>query len=245
MANNNIGGKVVAVTGGSRGIGLQWVKDLLKQGNTVIGTARDPSTAAAFKELSGQYPDKFVPTALEASSPDSITAWADGLKGKVSHIDVLVNNAGAAFEDFSMGIADITPKVLNDTFSLNTFGPILVTQALLQQGLLGGSSPSTVVYITSILGSIGTDSFVELRMYAYRASKSALNQLVVLSSRELPARNITSVLLHPGYVATDATKGHTGTISTEESVEGSLKVLQDGRDLNGKFYSYTGDELPW
>jgi NAD(P)-dependent dehydrogenase (short-subunit alcohol dehydrogenase family) len=45
---------------------------------------------------------------------------------------VLVNNAGAAFEDFGHGIPDITPKTLNDTFSLNTFGPILVTQALLK-----------------------------------------------------------------------------------------------------------------
>jgi NADP-dependent 3-hydroxy acid dehydrogenase YdfG len=64
------------------------VKDLLKQGNTVIGTARDPETAAAFKELSEQYKDKFVPTALDASLPDSIAAWADQLKSRVSHIDV-------------------------------------------------------------------------------------------------------------------------------------------------------------
>jgi NAD(P)-dependent dehydrogenase (short-subunit alcohol dehydrogenase family) len=66
----------------------QWVKDLLKQDNTVIGTARDPDAAAAFKVLSEQYRDKFVPTALDASLPDSITAWADQLKSKVTHIDV-------------------------------------------------------------------------------------------------------------------------------------------------------------
>jgi hypothetical protein len=48
-----------------------------------------------------------------------------------------------------------------------------------------------------------------------------------------------------GYVATDLTKGQPGTISTEESVGGCLKVLQDGRELNGKFYSYEGHEEPW
>jgi NAD(P)-dependent dehydrogenase (short-subunit alcohol dehydrogenase family) len=49
------------------------------------------------------------------------------------HVQVLVNNAGTAYEGFAHGIADITPKTLTDTFTLNTFGPILVTQALLKQ----------------------------------------------------------------------------------------------------------------
>jgi hypothetical protein len=50
-------------------------------------------------------------------------------------------------------------------------------------------------------------------------------------------------LLSAGYVATDMTAGHAGTIPATESVAGQLKLLQDGRSLNGKFYSYTGDEL--
>jgi hypothetical protein len=39
------------------------------------------------------------------------------------------------------------------------------------------------------------------------------------------------------------TAGRPGTIPVTESIVGQLKVLQDGRPLNGKFYSYTGDEL--
>ncbi|KAF6251252.1 hypothetical protein COO60DRAFT_1561923 [Scenedesmus sp. NREL 46B-D3] len=93
------------------------------------------------------------------------------------------------------------------------------------------------------MASMGGYAFANARVYAYRASKAALNMLVVASVHELTEQQITSVLLHPGYVATDMTAGHAGTISAVESVTGQLKLLQDGRPLNGKFYSYTGDEL--
>ncbi len=69
--------------------------------------------------------------------------------------------------------------------------------------------------------------------------------LVRASVHELTPKNITSVLLHAGYVATDMTAGQVGTISTRDSVAGQLALLEDGRLLNGKFYSYTGDELPF
>eukprot|EP00878_Enallax_costatus_P011017 GHUV01011507.1.p1 GENE.GHUV01011507.1~~GHUV01011507.1.p1 ORF type:complete len:143 (+),score=29.20 GHUV01011507.1:1177-1605(+) len=142
-------------------------------------------------------------------------------------------------------MADVSPKILNDTFAVNTLGPFLVTQQLLKHGLLGGYSPSLCVYTSSIMASMGGFAFPNAKVYAYRASKAALNMLVRTSVEELTAKNITSVLLHPGYVATDMTAGQSGTISTVESITGQLKVIEDGRPVNGKFYSYTGDELAW
>lgn len=67
---------------------LQWVRTLLEQGNTVVATGRDPDASPGLKELAQQYGDKLILTKLEAASEESITAWAEGLKGTVSHIDV-------------------------------------------------------------------------------------------------------------------------------------------------------------
>ena len=50
---------------------------------------------------------------------------------------------------------------------------------------------------------------------------------------------------HAGYVDTDMTQGAPGTITTEESISQQLKVLQDGRPLNGMFYNHEGEEVPW
>jgi hypothetical protein len=61
----------------------------------------------------------------------------------------------------------------------------------------------------------------------------------------LPLLSPTLLMLPAGYVATDMTAGQPGTIPVTESIAGQLKVLQDGRPLNGKFYSYTGEELPF
>lgn len=66
------------------------------------------------------------------------------------------------------------------------------------QGLLGGEQPSLVAYTSSILASMGGFAFPTANVYAYRASKAALNMLVVTSAQELASRNITSVTLHPG-----------------------------------------------
>jgi enoyl-[acyl-carrier-protein] reductase (NADH) len=66
----------------------QWAKQLLAQGNTVVATARDPSSSPGLSELGQQYGDKLLLTSLEAASEGGIAEWAAQLKGKVSHIDV-------------------------------------------------------------------------------------------------------------------------------------------------------------
>jgi NAD(P)-dependent dehydrogenase (short-subunit alcohol dehydrogenase family) len=66
----------------------QWAKQLLAQGNTVVATARDPSSSPGLSALSQQYGDKLLLTSLEAAREAGIADWAAQLKGKLSHIDV-------------------------------------------------------------------------------------------------------------------------------------------------------------
>ena len=78
----------------------------------------------------------------------------------------------------------------------------------------------------------------------YRASKAALNIITKSLSIDLASQGVTSVLLHPGYVSTDM-NGHSGNIDAKTSVAGLLTQLESGKPLNGRFYGWNGEEIPW
>ena len=63
-------------------------------------------------------------------------------------------------------------------------------------------------------------------------------------SIDLAGQGITCVLLHPGWVRTDMTKGN-GLIDVEQCVSGLISVLETEKDLNGRFFDYKHDEIPW
>ncbi|KAI7843656.1 hypothetical protein COHA_002558 [Chlorella ohadii] len=180
---------------------------------------------------------------LDTASSASIQACVDGLKGKLGHLDVVVNNAGVI--DSLGPFEQVTEKELLDCFQTNTIGPFLFTQELKRAGLIGTpGGPSVVANISSILGSIGTDIFAAYPGYAYRMSKAALNSMTRYVDIALAQEGISLVSIHPGYVKTDINQGE-GDITAEESVRGILQVLESGKDLHGRFYSWAGDELPW
>jgi NAD(P)-dependent dehydrogenase (short-subunit alcohol dehydrogenase family) len=170
---------------------------------------------------------------------------------------VLINNAGVfpaanAMLDFSL--ATLTSQDLLAAMQVNALGPMLVVRALQAAALIGGSEPSLVINISSNVASMG--GFGDLKTisaYAYRASKAALNMLTLTASHELVKDKIEVVLVHPGFVSTDMTACCAGmpsmdmshAITPAASVTGIMTLLQSGRPLNGKFFSYDGSELPW
>ena len=81
--------------------------------------------------------------------------------------------------------------------------------------------------------------------YDYRASKAALNMLTNTLAKELGKDGFICVVFHPGWVQTDM-GGSSAPVTPSESIGGMIKVI-DGltSESNGKFYDYTGKELPW
>lgn len=113
------------------------------------------------------------------------------------------------------------------------------------QGLIG--LPGTlVVNMTSIVASHGdqTVSSASGGGYAYRASKAALNIINKAMSIDLAPEKVQCVLIHPGYVKTDMTGGN-GWVDVEQSTAGIMEVLQSGKPLDGRFYAFSGEEIPW
>lgn len=221
----------VLVTGANRGLGLEFAKQLQAKGFKVIGTARKPEKAAELK-ASGARVEQ-----LDVADQSSVEALAKSLEGVP--IDILINNAGMASRaDSSLQTLDFDAMVR--IFEVNSLGPLRVTQALLPN--LQASKHKTIVNITSRLGSIELSTG---GLYAYRTSKTALNQINKIMSVELAPKGFTSIVIHPGWVKTDM-GGADATLNIPESISGMLNVIQDlSVEDTGKFYNFDGEELPW
>jgi NAD(P)-dependent dehydrogenase (short-subunit alcohol dehydrogenase family) len=230
-------GSNVVITGGNRGIGLQFVKQFLSKGNNVVATTRNIEKSHELNRLAGESAGKLTIATLDVGDKDSITRFPSSIP--FDHVDVLINNAGIAVRT---SLDDVNAEAMLSTFSINTIGPLLVTQQVLKSGKIGGAQSSIVANVTSKMGSIADNG--SGGSYAYRASKCALNIVTKSLSIDMKPRNIDTILLHPGWVKTDMT-GQNGLIDDVTSVKGMISVLEEQPELNGKFFDYKQEAIPW
>jgi len=221
----------VLITGANRGLGLEYARQFAEKGYEVIGTARAPEKAGELAAVADQVEP------LDVTDPDSVAALADRLDGKA--IDILINNAGI-FDRRDVTLDEVDFEVMERTFTVNTLGPLRVTQALLPN--LRAGQRKIIVGMSSQLGSIENSNG---RWYAYRASKTALNQFNKILSVELGPEGFICTVLHPGWVRTDM-GGSNATYSPQESVAGLVKVIEGLKpEDNGQFYDFHGETIPW
>ena len=96
--------KVVVITGGSRGIGFETTKDLLRQGATVIMASRDAVQANKAIETIGNntHKSRCIFMHLDLTDYENINQFVEEIKSKYGKIDILINNAGSCFRNFTM-----------------------------------------------------------------------------------------------------------------------------------------------
>jgi NAD(P)-dependent dehydrogenase (short-subunit alcohol dehydrogenase family) len=229
----------VLITGSNRGLGLEWVRQCAARGWRVHATCRDPDAAAALRDLASRHPDVRLHL-LDVTTADQIAGVAEALRDEA--LDLLVNNAGVYFEHWGKDpIGSIRYDHWEETFRVNTLGPMRVTEALLAQ--LARSDRPLVLAITSKMGSIaGIDA---PRDYAYRSSKAALNAAMHGLAHELQPSGIGVLLLHPGWVRTRM-GGSSAPIGPEQSVRGMLSLVDRYEpSLSGGFFRFDGARMPW
>ena len=229
----------VVVTGASRGLGLEFTRQLLACGDHVIAACRDPQRAGALQALAGAHPDRVHLGTLDVTDAGSITAFAEDAAHVFDGIDLLLNNAGKLVRGDRFGSVEATS--LQSSFATNAAGPYLVTQALAP--LLAKSGCAVVANISSQLGSITrTDSFYTP---TYAISKAALNLATVLLAHGLAEGRVCVIAFHPGWVKTDM-GGTAAPLLPSVSVAGVLKVISGlkMRD-SGTFVDYQGNSMPW
>ena len=220
----------VLITGASRGIGAEFTRVLLAKGHEVHAVSRNPSRLA---DLARENKNLHLHEIdLEnVAGPDRLCREL-----KDEKVDLLINNAGM----YAQGGDELAKVKFDDvrlSFEVNTIIPMRVCQSLFPCL----AKDAKVAQITSLMGSI--DDNGSGGAYAYRMSKAALNMFNKCFAIE--HKNLTSIVLHPGWVQTEM-GGKSAPTTPAQSVAGMLKLIEEVKPADsGKFYDFEGEELPW
>jgi len=228
------------VTGANRGLGLEFVRQLLARGDRVVATCRHPGKATALNTLAGEHPGRLHVLPLDVADPRAIAELQRELlllADDGDRLDLLVNGAGVLHSGERFG--SVSAVNLDDSFRTNAMGPFLLTQALAPR-LADGAR---VANITSQLGSIANTT--RFGTPSYDISKAAQNMATALLAAALRERGILVVALHPGWVQTDM-GGSGANVTPADSVAGLLRVIGGLKPADsGRFLDWRGQSLPW
>jgi NAD(P)-dependent dehydrogenase (short-subunit alcohol dehydrogenase family) len=227
------------VSGGNRGLGLEFVRLLLARGDRVIAAARQPGRALELNELAAAHPGHLHILPLDVARPASIHELAREAIALVDGIDLLINNAGVLHGGERFG--RLEPAHFETSFRVNALGPLLLAEALAPL-LIKGERP-VVGNISTHIGSIAqTQGF---RTPSYAMGKAAQNMATRQLAAALHEHGVTVIALHPGWVRTEM-GGERAPLTPAEAATRLLRVIDAGTlERSGMFLDGDGKALPW
>jgi NAD(P)-dependent dehydrogenase (short-subunit alcohol dehydrogenase family) len=197
--------KVVLITGGNTGIGLETAVGLARMGAHVVITSRDQARGEAARrdivQRSGN--DAVDVMQLDLASLASVRAFASAFLDRYDRLDVLIDNAGLV-----LGSRSVTEDGCETTFQVNHLGHFLLTELLRDR--LVESAPARVVVVTSdahknARRGLDFDDLQSERKYRSFSVYSKSKLANILFTRELARRldgtGVTVNCVHPGFVA--------------------------------------------
>jgi NAD(P)-dependent dehydrogenase (short-subunit alcohol dehydrogenase family) len=180
--------KVWFITGAGRGMGVEFAKAALVDGDAVVATGRD---TRAVTEAVGEADDLLV-VKLDITSRADAEAAVQAALDRFGRIDVLVNNAG----DFYAGyFEELTPEQFERQLTTNLVGPMNVTRAVLP--VMRKQRSGHIVTITSTGGIVGQEF-----CSAYSASKFGLEGWMESLRFEVEPLGIQTTIVEPGFFRT-------------------------------------------
>jgi len=263
--------RIALVTGANRGIGLEFVRQLLARGDRVIACCRQPGKATDLNALAGRHPGRLSVLPLDVARPESRAALLAELPlalGEGARIDLLINNAGVLHSGERFG--QLRQETLEDSLRVNAIAPLLLVQALaplLRDGVVAAGGEGTIkslpdtplvdrtpatrgndtrpviINLSSQLGSIA--GVTRFGAPSYAISKAAQNMASAQLAKALAPRGIVVLSFHPGWVQT-AMGGPKATDAPDKVVAGMLGVIAAATPAqSGRFFDWQGQSLPW
>lgn len=198
-------GKICVVTGANSGLGFAATKALAAKGAHVIMACRNAERGekARLKIQEATDNPHLVLELVDLSRMDDVRDFCQRLQEKYTHLDVLINNAGALFNK-----RQETPEGLEKTFATDLLGPYLLTRLLLP--LLKAAPAARIINVSSggmYFGKLHlSDLQYRHRSYngsmAYAEAKRGMMILTQLWSKALENTSITVNAMHPGWADT-------------------------------------------
>jgi len=241
--------KVALISGANKGIGFETARQLGKLGYVILLGSRDALKGeVASRQLRGEGIDARV-VKLDVNRQSDIDAAVKLVEKDFGELDVLVNNAGVMLEKgwTQNTTSETKMENLRATFEANVFAVVSLTTALLP--LLKKADGARIVNVSSILGSIsmqatpGSPTYTT-KLFAYNASKAALNMFTIHLAHELRKTKIKVNSAHPGWVKTDLG----GSSAPMSAVDGAkteviLATLPEDGPTGGFFH--VGEAIAW
>lgn len=236
--------RTVFITGANRGLGLEFVRQYVSQGDTVHACCRRPGGAAELKALEKANRATLHVHALDVTRTEAVQRLAGALSETA--IDILINNAGVfgpkaeSERDLRQSLGHIDEEIVAKVIRINSVAPLVVAQAFAEH--VARSALKKMVAISSSLGSISETSG---GYYAYRMSKAALNMAMATMAKDLSPRGISVQVFCPGWVQTEM-GGANAPQTVEASVSG-LRQLINTPSTPGvaRFQVFDGASVPW
>jgi NAD(P)-dependent dehydrogenase (short-subunit alcohol dehydrogenase family) len=241
--------KIALVTGGNKGIGFETVKQLAQQNIKVLLGARNETEGKKAEEALRAESLDVTFIKLDISNSDDIENTKNLIESQFGKLDILINNAAVFLDSawFGNNTETVPLKTLRDTFDINYFGTVELTQSLLPA--VRKSQAGRIVNISSVSGSFGvhldeTHWLYALKPYAYSASKTALNQFTVFLANALGDTKIKVNAVNPGWVKTSIGSDQAPLTPEDGAKSGVALALLDENGPTGTF-SQDGEGLPW
>ena len=235
----------ILVTGASRGIGLEFVRQYAGAGWDVIACARDPARARDLDEVRRRAGGNVAVEPLDVTHAQQLE-WLVG-KYAESAIDVLVNNAG------EIGPRGPNRELLHRqffgslnfddwrrVFEVNLYAPVRIAEAFAPQ--VERSTERKMIFVSSSQGSIAQGT---VPAFHYCSSKAALNKCVAMIALALRERGVIATAVCPGHVRTEL-GGQGATLEAADSVAALRKLIARLTPADsGQFLRYDGQSISW
>jgi len=203
-------GRIVLVTGGSRGIGRACCEAFGEQGATVVvNYVKNGETARAVADAIVAKGGKADVEGFDVADSSAVNAGVDALVKRHGKIDVLVANAGIVKDSLLWRLKDAE---FEELWATNVRGAIACARAASKSMMRGRWG--RMVFVSSVVGEMGNAG-----QTAYAATKAALIGAARSIAREYASRNVTSNVVAPGFIDTDMTVAFTAE-QREEMLQG-------------------------